>query len=124
MIQHVTREVRPSQLQNCVAFYAVLGFEPVPVPPGIAGRALWLERGGTQIHLMPREDASAGSGHVAIVVAAYAQTIDQLQDQGHEIDPRSAHWGSPRAYVRDPAGHLVELMAFPPKTGTSGQRGE
>jgi len=26
-----------------------------------------------------------------------------------------AHWGSPRAFVLDPAGHQVELMAHPPE---------
>jgi catechol 2,3-dioxygenase-like lactoylglutathione lyase family enzyme len=97
-----------------VRFYGVLGFRPVPVPAGIAGRALWLERGGTQIHLMPRDDAQVQSGHVGVVVERYEGTIEQLRAEGHEIDPRTAHWGSPRAYVRDPAGHLVELMAFAP----------
>ena len=37
-----------------------------------------------------------------------------LRDAGHDVEPRAEHWGSPRAYVRDPAGNLVELMAFPP----------
>jgi catechol 2,3-dioxygenase-like lactoylglutathione lyase family enzyme len=114
MIHHVTREVTPHQLDQCVRFYSLLGFHPVPVPAGIAGRALWLERGGTQIHLMPRDDAQVQSGHIGIVVSTYDGTIEQLRRQGHEIDPRTAHWGSPRAYVRDPAGHLVELMAFAP----------
>jgi catechol 2,3-dioxygenase-like lactoylglutathione lyase family enzyme len=114
MIQHVTREVTPSQLEECIQFYGVLGFDPVSVPPGIAGRALWLEQAGTQVHLMPREDAKVQSGHIGVVVARYAETIEQLREQGHEVEPRAPHWGSPRVYVHDPAGHLVELMAFPP----------
>jgi catechol 2,3-dioxygenase-like lactoylglutathione lyase family enzyme len=48
-------------------------------------------------------------------VETYDATIEQLRRDGHEIDPRTAHWGSPRAYVRDPAGHLVEVMAFAPR---------
>ncbi len=124
MIQHVTREIAPSQLRRCARFYGVLGFTPVPVPPGIAGRAVWLERLGTQIHLMPGEEPQVSAGHVGIVVERYAETIDQLQREGHEIDPRAQHWGSPRAYVRDPAGHLVELMAVAPAAQRSGQGGE
>ncbi len=124
MIQHVTREVNPAQLQQCVQFYGVLGFRPVNVPPGIAGRALWLERAGTQVHLMLRDDARVQSGHVGIVVEPYAQTVDRLRAMGHEIEPRTAHWGSPRAYVRDPAGHLVELMAFAPGAETADEPGE
>jgi len=114
MIQHVTREVAPAALDECVRFYGVLGFCPVQVPAGIAGRALWLERAGTQIHLMPRANAQGQSGHIGIVVEQYDGTIEQLRHEGHAVDPRTAHWGSPRAYVRDPAGHLVELMAFAP----------
>jgi catechol 2,3-dioxygenase-like lactoylglutathione lyase family enzyme len=124
MIQHVTREVERAELEQCVQFYELLGFRSVPVPAGIAGRALWLERAGTQVHLMPRDDAQPPSGHVGIVLERYAQTIDALQQAGHDIDPRAEHWGSPRAYVRDPAGYLVELMAFPPGAETSGKRGE
>jgi catechol 2,3-dioxygenase-like lactoylglutathione lyase family enzyme len=114
MIQHVTRHVPPSELQPCVDFYEVLGFESVPVPPGIADRALWLERRGTQIHLMPVPDAGPVTGHVGVVVEAYEDTVDQLRQGGHEVEPRAEHWGSPRAYVHDPAGNLVELMAWAP----------
>jgi catechol 2,3-dioxygenase-like lactoylglutathione lyase family enzyme len=126
MIQHVTRQIRPSELDRCVEFYGMLGFGSVPVPPGIAGRALWLERHGTQVHLMPVADAGAsghgsrcagrrpGSGHVGIVVDCYADTLARLQHAGYEVDPRHEHWGSPRCYVHDPGGHLVELMAWAP----------
>lgn len=114
MLQHVTREVPPSELDACVVFYSLLGFQPVPVPPGIQGRALWLEHAGTQIHLMPRDDARIQSGHVGLVLDAYEHTLERLRQEGHEVEPRREHWGSPRAYVRDPAGNLVEVMAFPP----------
>lgn len=55
MIQHVTRQIPPSQLDRCVELFELLGFEPVPVP----------------------------------------------------VPP----------YVRDPAGNLVELMAWAPRGG-------
>jgi catechol 2,3-dioxygenase-like lactoylglutathione lyase family enzyme len=118
MIQHVTREIRESELESCSSFYRQLGFEPVPAPGGIAGRAVWLEHVGTQIHLMFVDEAVAGarrpSGHVGVVVADYAVTVARLEAAGHHVEPRRAHWGSPRSYVRDPAGYLVELMAWPP----------
>lgn len=114
MVQHVTREIRPSELDRCVSFYEMLGFEQVPVPPGVAGRAVWLERAGTQIHLMPSDDASPQRGHVGVVVERYEETLERLRAHDHEIDPRREHWGSPRSYVRDPAGNLVELMAWGP----------
>jgi catechol 2,3-dioxygenase-like lactoylglutathione lyase family enzyme len=124
VIQHVTRQIPPARLEQCIAFYALLGFEQVPVPEGIAGRAVWLERAGTQIHLMPRDEAVPEQGHVGIVAADYEATVRRLQTQGHEVEPRREHWGSPRGYVHDPAGNLVEVMAWPPGVpGSSPPRG-
>ena len=114
MLQHVTRDIPPAALADCLRFYAVLGFEKVEPPPGIAGRAVWLQHAGSQIHLMPKETASPQSGHVGIVIDHYEATLRTLREQGHEVDPRREHWGSPRAYVRDPAGNLVEVMAWSP----------
>jgi catechol 2,3-dioxygenase-like lactoylglutathione lyase family enzyme len=113
MIQHVTREIRPSELEQCVIFYGLLGFSPVPVPPGLADRAVWLEH-GTQIHLMPRDDPTPQQGHLGIVVEPYDETVARLRREGHAVDPRAQRWGAPRSYVRDPAGNLVELMAWAP----------
>jgi catechol 2,3-dioxygenase-like lactoylglutathione lyase family enzyme len=122
MIQHVTHEIRPPKLDDCVGFYGLLGFEPVPVPPGIGDRAVWLEHRQTQIHLMPKPDARPDGGHVAVVVPEYQLTVERLRAAGHEVEPRREHWGSPRAFVRDPAGHLVELMEFaPPPAAGAGE---
>jgi catechol 2,3-dioxygenase-like lactoylglutathione lyase family enzyme len=55
---------------------------------------------------------------VALVVEPYEETLDRLRDAGFSIDPRREHWGSPRAYVRDPASNLVELMAKAPDERT------
>jgi catechol 2,3-dioxygenase-like lactoylglutathione lyase family enzyme len=114
MIQHVTREIPPAKLDACVEFYGLLGFASVDPPPGIAGRAVWLQLGPTQLHLMPVAGATPDSGHVAIVADAYDAAVTRLQAAGHEVEPRRRHWGAARAYVRDPAGNLVELMAAPP----------
>jgi catechol 2,3-dioxygenase-like lactoylglutathione lyase family enzyme len=51
---------------------------------------------------------------VAFVVAPYEQSLEMLREAGCEVEPRREHWGSPRAYVHDPAGNLVELMAEAP----------
>ena len=114
MLQHVTREISQDQLDPCLLFYGMIGFEQRQPPAGIAGRAFWLERAGTQIHLMLKDQPTPPSGHVGIVVEAYEETLARLRERGHEIEPRREHWGSPRCYVRDPAGNLVELMAWPP----------
>ena len=114
MIQHATREVVPTQLDACIDFYGEIGFTRVPAPPPLEGRAVWLEHRQTQVHLMPKADAVPQSGHIAVVVARYEDTVARLRGLGHDVEPRREHWGSPRSYVRDPAGNLVELMAWPP----------
>jgi catechol 2,3-dioxygenase-like lactoylglutathione lyase family enzyme len=118
VIQHVTFEVRRERWAACVDFYALVGFERVTPPPSLAERAAWVQHGPTQIHLMNVEEPVVlPRGHVAVVVDDYDATLAALRAAGHDVQPRAEHWGSPRSYVRDPAGNLVELMAFPPDGG-------
>jgi catechol 2,3-dioxygenase-like lactoylglutathione lyase family enzyme len=116
MIQHVTREIPPDQLARCVEFYGILGYTPVAVPASVEGRAVWLGHsdGGPDLHLMPTAETAVERGHVAFVLSRYADVVASLSVAGYEVEPRREHWGSPRAYVRDPAGNLVELMAEAP----------
>ncbi len=118
MIHHVTRDIPPAAAEACVAFYELLGFVRVEPPPGLAGTSLWLEglRDGqrTQIHLMLVDGAQPNAGHVAVVCPDYEATVERLRAAGHAPEPREEHWGSPRSFVRDPAGNVVEVMAFPP----------
>lgn len=114
MIQHVTREVDPDLIDSCVGFYRLLGFAPVPVPRSLAERAVWLALGPTQLHLLRCADAAAAPGHVAIVAQPYAELVSRLRERGIAVEARREHWGAPRSYVRDPAGNVVELMAWAP----------
>lgn len=115
MIQHVALEVREPDVAACVRFWALLGFQRVDAPPSLAARATWVQAGGTQVHLLLAEQPVAPpQGHVAVVVQDFDATLAALRDAGFEPDPRTRHWGSPRAFVRCPAGHRVELMAFAP----------
>jgi catechol 2,3-dioxygenase-like lactoylglutathione lyase family enzyme len=117
MVQHVSIEVTGEQAEPCVAFYALLGFCRVEPPPTLADRAVWVERDGTQVHLMLVDrPVVPPQGHHAVLVGeeAYEATLAALRDAGFEPDPRTEHWGSPRAFVRDPSGHRVEVMATSP----------
>src|SRR4051812_33627309 len=115
MLQHASLEVRPDQVEACVAFWRLLGFERVEPPASLRDRAAWVEREGTQIHLMHVDDPVAPSqGHVAVVAPDYDAALEALRGGGFEPEPRTAHWGAPRSFVREPAGHRVEVMASPP----------
>ena len=90
-------------------------------PEALRERAVWLEREGTQVHLMlVDEPVVPPQGHLAVVVDDYERTFAVLREAGRDPEPRTEHWGSPRAFVRDPAGHRVEIMAFPPGSESSG----
>lgn len=117
VIQHVAIPVPTGLLAACVGFYRILGFEPLPVPASLADRAVWLVHGGQQLHLLV-SDAGPGPGHVALHgPRSFAEQCAALGSAGHEVEPRAEHWGAARAYARDPAGNLVELMASPPPAG-------
>jgi hypothetical protein len=114
-LQHVSIETRPADVEACVRFYELIGFMRAESPPSLAGRATWVERDGDQVHLMLSDDPVVPpDGHHAVVVDDYEGTLAALREAGFDPDPRSEHWGAPRSFVRNPAGHRVELMAAPP----------
>jgi catechol 2,3-dioxygenase-like lactoylglutathione lyase family enzyme len=114
MLQHVGIEVAPPDLERSVRFWELLGFERVE-PPATLAEFVWLERGGTQIHLLPTESPTVpGHGHVAIVAPDFEATFAALEEAGFEVKRRREHWGAPRAKALAPGGHVVELMASPP----------
>jgi len=115
VLAHVALETRRSDVEACAAFWRLLGFERVEPPASLVDRAAWLERAGTQIHLLYAEDPEIPrQGHAAVVCGDYDQALDRLRAHGHEPEPRREHWGARRCFVNDPAGHRVEVMAFAP----------
>ena len=115
VIHHAALETRRADGETAVAFWRLLGFREVDPPETLRERAAWLERGGTQIHLLWKDEpTSPPEGHVAVVVDDYDATLGRLRDAGHEVEERARHWGAPRAFAKAPGGHRVELMASPP----------
>lgn len=116
MIHHVGLEIRERDAEAEVAFWALLGFtEVAPPAPSLAARSRWVERAGTQVHLLFVEDpAIPGAGHVAVVAPGFDAVIGALRAAGHEAAPRERYWQAARTQVISPAGHRVEVMAAPP----------
>lgn len=116
MLHHVGIEVSPTEIERTIELFQLLGFRLV-TPPETLSEFTWLERDGTQVHLMPTGSPTAPSrGHTAVVVADFEATFSALAEHGFEIERRREHWGSPRALVITPNGHRVELMAAPPRS--------
>ncbi|HWC07827.1 MAG TPA: VOC family protein [Solirubrobacterales bacterium] len=114
MLHHVGIEVAPEDVARAAQLFELLGFERIEPPPTLA-EFTWLEREGTQVHLMPDPDPIAPPrGHLAVVVPEFEATLAALRDAGFEVEAAREHWGAARARVLAPAGHRVELRAAPP----------
>jgi catechol 2,3-dioxygenase-like lactoylglutathione lyase family enzyme len=115
MLHHATLEVPKAQWNECIAFWGLLGFAPMQAPVSLRDRFTWVAREGTQIHLADVETPiCAEVGHVAVLVPDYEGTIHALTAAGYELRQGSVAWNAERVFVRDPVGHLIEIMSAPP----------
>jgi catechol 2,3-dioxygenase-like lactoylglutathione lyase family enzyme len=115
MLQHVSLEVPPAEVERMIEFWRLLGFKQTEPPEPIAEFVSWLGRGGTQIHLLHAEEATAPPlGHAAVVAEDFDAAVARLRDAGFEAEETRELWGARRAFAIAPAGHRVELMAAPP----------
>ena len=114
MLHHVGIEVTPAAIERTIELWELLGFALVE-PPASLSEFTWLERDGTQIHLMPTDSPTVPPrGHTAVVVVDFESTFNALNEHGFGVERRREHWGAPRALVLTPGGHRVELMAATP----------
>jgi catechol 2,3-dioxygenase-like lactoylglutathione lyase family enzyme len=121
MLQHVTLEVRPDQVRDCVRFWELLGFTELEPPPILRDRFTWIGKDDTHIHLVPLDAPAVPSeGHTAVVAADAEATVATLRDAGFDPRPGSNAWDAPRWFVHDPAGHRVEVMSAPPPSDPLG----
>jgi catechol 2,3-dioxygenase-like lactoylglutathione lyase family enzyme len=117
MLQHVSIEVPPAEVERAVEFWALVGFERVDAPPDLGGYVTWVERRGTQIHLIHTDAATAPVlGHSAVVVDDFARVLERVGAAGFEVEESRQLWGARRAFAISPGGHRVELMEAPPPT--------
>jgi catechol 2,3-dioxygenase-like lactoylglutathione lyase family enzyme len=120
MLHHVGIEVEPTDVDRAVELFVLLGFAQVEPPAALADGFTWLEREGTQIHLMHEEHPSVPRrAHIAVVVPDFDATLTRLSERGFETQPGREHWGVPRAYAVGPGGHRIELIAAPPQPSDS-----
>ena len=125
MLQHVTLEVTPAQVRACVAFWELLGFTEMEPPPLLRDRFTWVEREGTQIHLVPVDDPiAAREGHVAVLADDYDATLARLADARLRA-PRGLERLERRARVHHRPGgppHRGHVEAAAPALAVEGLR--
>jgi hypothetical protein len=119
VLHHVGIEAALADVEPLAGFFELIGFTRVE-PPATLRKYTWLEREGTQVHLMPEEEPTVPSppGHLAVVVVDFEATVARLRERGFDVEPKREHWGALRALVIAPGGHRVELMAAPPASQT------
>jgi hypothetical protein len=118
VLHHVGIEVAPADVEATAGFFELIGFTRVE-PPEALSEYSWLEREGTQVHLMPEEQPTVPSpGHLAVVISDFDATVARLRERGFEVEPKREHWGQPRVLAIAPGGYRVELMAAPPAPQT------
>jgi hypothetical protein len=114
VLHHVGIEVAPADAEAAASFFELIGFARVE-PSATLAEFTWLERDGTQIHLMPVGSPTVPSpGHLAVVARDFEDTVARLREAGFAVEQKHEHWGQPRALAIAPGGHRVELMAAPP----------
>ena len=115
MLHHVSIEIHPEHSGRVMEFFHLIGFTQVEAPAAIAEYVYWVERDGTQIHLInTSEPAIQHLGHPAFVVPDFEKTVDAVRDAGFEFEEHRELWGERRGFATLPGGQKVELMAAPP----------
>ena len=119
MLHHVSIEIPPEEADRTIEFFSLLGFDEVPAADVLGDSVRWLERDGTQIHLILTEGHTAPVlGHAAVVASDHGEAKQRLRDAGFQVEDTRQLWGADRAFAIAPGGHRVELMAFPPEPST------
>jgi hypothetical protein len=115
VLHHVSIEVHPEHAERVLEFLAMIGFERVDAPAEIAEYVDWVEREGTQVHLIRTpEPAVQHLGHPAFVAPDFDATVAAVRGAGFRFEPSRELWGEPRGFARLPGGQKVELMAAAP----------
>lgn len=110
-VQHVAIDV--DDLAAAEQFYVqALGLVIAPRPEALGAGGLWLDvPGGGQIHLAESGNfvAPQTSQHVAFAVTDVDACVTDLRGAGLEISDSFDLGAGKQAFLRDPAGNLIEL---------------
>ena len=97
-LQHVSLEVRRDDVPGELRFWALLGFTEVEPPGTLAEVASWVQRDGTQIHLLFADDPVVPpQGHAAVVVDDFDATARRAARGGPRRRRSARATGAPPA---------------------------
>ena len=113
-LDHVQLAMPPGREADAEAFYSgLLGLQRIAKPEPLAARGgCWFVSGMTAIHLGVEEDfRPARKAHPALAVRGLPALEGALRAAGVEVRPNPDREPGQGAYVDDPFGNRIELMA-------------
>jgi len=113
-LDHVQLAMPPGREAEAEAFYSgLLGLERVPKPEPLAARGgCWFGRGAVAVHLGVEEGfRPARKAHPALVVRDLPALVAALGAAGVPVRPNPDTEPGRGAYVDDPFGNRIELIA-------------
>ena len=107
-VHHVSINV--DELDAALAFYTgTLGLTVRPDRPNLGVDGAWLDAGGQQVHLIVGEVPPSNGQHFAVVVDDIEDAIANLRADGVRVSDASPIGTGRQAFLRDPAGNMIEL---------------
>ena len=113
-VDHVQLAMPRGQEAAARAFYVeALGMTELPKPPELASRGgCWFASGDVQLHLGVEDDfRPARKAHPGLRCTDLDALLARLRNCGSAIREDSAVPGTRRAFVDDPFGNRIELIA-------------
>lgn len=110
-LDHVQLAMPAGEEDRAEAFYSgVLGLARVPKPAPLAARGgCWFEAHGVKLHLGVETDfRPARKAHPALVASDLDALVERIRTAGVEVRPGDSPG---QAYVDDPFGNRIELLA-------------
>jgi catechol 2,3-dioxygenase-like lactoylglutathione lyase family enzyme len=107
-VHHVS--VNVDNVDVAIAFYVgTLGLVARPDRPDLGFSGAWLDAGNQQVHLIKAGVPTNQGQHFALQVEDLPTTIGELRDDGVEVSDEIRIGTGRQAFLRDPAGNLIEL---------------
>lgn len=121
-IHHVA--ICVDDLDRAVDFYTnVIGLTLADRPDSLPNPGVWLDLGAQQVHLLSGPDRGPGTfQHFSVEVDSLDAAAEELGRHGVALEGHQVVDGYGRqAFVRDPAGNLLELFEQRWPVATSGE---
>jgi catechol 2,3-dioxygenase-like lactoylglutathione lyase family enzyme len=113
-VDHVQLAMPRGEEAAARVFYVeLLGMTELPKPSELAARGgCWFASGAVQLHLGVEEYfRPAGKAHPALRCTNFTELLGTLRQGGIEVREDAAIPGTTRAFIDDPFGNRIELIA-------------